>query len=224
MTESIYAKPHQSIELTETHKENEKFASALLSRTIRVGGPQSGLVSWPPITIQESDSQMKGIFHYVAESVADLLLQDLETRRAVEVLIGNTNSDYFDRVVPPVFTTFIENLVLEANGLLETARKLGGLRGKSHSIFGRIRYSKEEREQMSELSRFKAQRRSVGELLGMIWQHRAPVWDFPKKDSEGRNYWASNVEFVRGSKTIQALKVDLRGLRKSFVDIEAVRD
>lgn len=151
-----------------------------------------------------------------------MLLQDFETRKAVEVLIGNTNPDYFDRVVPPVFTTFVENLVLEVNGLLETARKLEELRWKSRGFYGRIRYSKEERWQMNELSRFKAQRRSVGELLGMIWQHRAPIWDFPKKDSEGNNYWASNVEFVTGSKALQALKVDLRGLRKSFVDIEAV--
>ncbi|CZR63636.1 uncharacterized protein PAC_13533 [Phialocephala subalpina] len=222
MTESLYTKPHQSIELTETHRENEKFTSTLLARTIRVGGPQSGLVSWPPITIQETHSQMKGIFHYVAESVASQVLQDSETRKAIEVLIGNTNPDYFNRVVPPVFTTFIENLVLEANSLLEIAKNQEGLRGKSRSFFGRIRYSKVERELMNELSRFKAQRRSVGELLGMIWEHRAPIWDFPKQDNEGRNYWASNVEWVRGSKAMEGLKIELRGLRKDFVGVEAV--
>ncbi|KAE8446474.1 hypothetical protein EG329_011937 [Mollisiaceae sp. DMI_Dod_QoI] len=222
MTEFLNAKPHPSLETTENDKDEDKFIEALLSRTTRVGGPSSGLISWPDITIEEAKSQMKGIFHYVAEVISRHILEDQVLRRTINPFIGNSDPEYFETFVGPVFTTFIENLVFEVNGLLETAQRRKALKGSVYGVLGRLRYSGEEREEMRRFASFKARRISVGEMLRMIWQYRTPIWDEPKKDREGRNYWASNVEFVRGSKALQGLRDDLKKLRKSFVDIEAI--
>ncbi|KUJ08219.1 uncharacterized protein LY89DRAFT_677109 [Mollisia scopiformis] len=220
--QSSNQKPHSNLELSKSHKETQKFTTSFLSQTTRVGGLRSGLVSWPNITIQESRSQRKGIFHYVAEEVTRLILQDQTTRKSIQDLIGNYDPAYFEKSVPRIFTAFIENLVLEANSLLEVARKRESLERKGLGFWARMRSSKEKKADSKRLSAFKATRLSVAEMLNMIWQYRAPIWDSPKRDEQGRNYWASNVEAVRESKSFGIFKEDLRSLKRPFIDTEAV--
>jgi hypothetical protein len=204
-------------------QEIQKFTSTFLAQTIRVKSPQSALVSWPPITPPQT--QMRGTFHYICEEIASLIPLDTPTRKAIQELINNYNPTHFDDHVPRKITAFIENLVLEANGLLDISLKKESINRNWFGFWDKLlrRSSKEEREEMRMLAAFKAKRVSVAEILGVIWEFRAPIWDTPRYDSLGQRYWASNVEGVRGSKAWAVLARELGWLRREVLDFEEVR-
>lgn len=171
---------------------------------------------------------MKGTFHYIAEEIASSILNGFtpEIRKATQELMDNYNSAFFDQHILRILTRFIENLVLEANGLLSfvlvkdaSDRKPMGLLGKLRGILGR------DKGEMTELKMFKSKRVSVNEMLTKIWEFRASIWDEPKMDDEGKAFWASNVDGVGRSVSFGILVGELRSLKGKggFGGVEELR-